>query len=177
MITETRYRISQFFNAINAAVSPSDSALVNSILGQGTPALMLFRRMSLTDQQHAIAVLKALIARQQTDSALQKSALLHDVGKSLGQPVIHRILVVILQKCCPALLQKLADASLNCPKWRQPFVVNFHHPKIGAEMAQKANCDSLVVKLIAAHQRLPKEKPMTQFEIFHAALYAADNEN
>lgn len=177
MINRVRYRSTQFFSTINAIITPSDNALVQSVLGKDTPALALFNKMTHSDQYHAIAVLKTLIARGHTHPALQQAALLHDVGKILGQPIIHRIIVVILKRFCPALLQKLANAPLNCPQWRQPFVVNYRHPQIGAEMAKTAGCKALVVKLIAAHQGLPQENPSTQMEKFHAALYAADNEN
>lgn len=177
MINRVRYRTAQFFSAINANVTPADSNLAQSVLGKDTSEFALFQQMSLTDQRHAIAVLKTLIEHGNTDIALQKAALLHDVGKSMGQPIVYRILVVILQKCCPPVLRKLADAPLDSPKWRQAFVVNYHHPKIGADMAKKAGCETLVVKLIAAHQNIPKNNPTTQMEQFHTALYAADNKN
>ncbi len=177
MISRAIYRTTQFFSAINATVTSSDCELAQSVLGKDTPALALFNKMNDTDQYHAIAVLHSLEKQGFTQPVLQKTALLHDVGKILGQPLLHRIIVVILKRFYPALLQKLADAPLNCPKWRQPFVINFHHPQIGAEMAKEAGCEPLVVKLIAAHQGLPKENPSTQMEKFHAALYAADNEN
>lgn len=177
MINRARYRTAQFFSAINAKVTPADNTRVQSVLGKDTPALALFNKMNNTDQYHAIAVLRSLEKQGYTQLALQQAALLHDVGKILGQPLLHRILVVILKRFFPAFLQKLADAPLDSPKWRQAFVVNYHHPQIGAEMAKEAGCEALVVKLIAAHQNPPKETPKSQMEDFHAALYAADNKN
>ncbi len=172
-----RYRAAQFFSALFATISDDDLSLVDDILGHNPAALNLFRRMSTSDRRHAIAVAKTLLAAGHTDRQLLQAALLHDVAKSLGQPIVHRVLVVLLDKCCPALLKRLANAPLDCARWRRPFVVSERHPQIGAAWAKEAGCAPSVVQLIARHQQKPVAHPVSTAAKLHAALYAADNEN
>ncbi len=176
-VARARYRATQFFRALFATISADDMTLANDILGHNPAALNLFRRMSAHDRQHAIAVAKTLLADGYTDAALLQAALLHDVAKSLGQPIIHRVLVVLLERCCPLLLKRLARAPLDCARWRRPFVVSDRHPQIGAAWAKDAGCSPLVVQLIARHQQKPAAHPISTAAKFHAALYAADNQN
>ncbi len=176
-VSHARYRAAQFFGALHATISTDDARLVESVLGHTPAALTLFRQMSTSDRRHAIAVAKTLRAAGHTDPLLLQAALLHDVGKSLGQPLIHRVLVVLLHKYCPAALTWLADAPLECARWRRPFVIHTRHPQMGAVWAKEAGCSPLVVHLIAIHQQLPATLPVSSAEKLHTALYAADNEN
>ncbi len=176
-VGKIRYRAAQFFHALYATISAEDWALVDAIFDGNAAARALFDRMTRADRHHAIAVARALQQRGHTDSHLLQAALLHDVGKSLGQPIVHRVLVVIFSKCCPALLKKLAAAPLDCAGWRRPFVVSERHPQIGAQWAREAGCAPQVVRLIAHHQRRPAAHPISPEQQLHAALYAADNEN
>ncbi|OQY26479.1 MAG: hypothetical protein B6243_14220, partial [Anaerolineaceae bacterium 4572_5.2] len=134
---------------LRPGVSTEDLALAKSLLGENSPAMALFLRMSAADQQHAIAVLQSLRDRGEDHPPLLQAALLHDVGKAMGQPLFHRVAIVLLQTFWPAALVKLADAPLNnCPVWRRPFVVHAQHPQIGADWAKEASCNSMTVALI-----------------------------
>jgi hypothetical protein len=109
--------------------------------------------------------------------ALLQAALLHDVGKSLGQPIIHRVLIVLLEAFWPAMLERLSTSPARAGGWRRPFVVHAQHPAIGAEWAQSAGCDPLAVSLIARHQEiLSPASTETEHELL-AALQWADNSN
>ncbi len=176
-LAHARYRTAQFFRAVFATISDDDIALVADLLGQNPAALKLFQRMSTPDRRHGIAVAKTLLADGHTDAALLQAALLHDVGKAMGQPLIHRVLVVVLRRTSPALLNRLASAPLDCARWRRPFVINARHPDIGAQWAHEAGCSATVAQLIARHQQKPAARPDSAIEKLHAALYAADNKN
>jgi hypothetical protein len=112
------YRAAQFFAALKAylptwaggGLTPVDEALVAAILT--TPAQrQLFARMSPNDQRHAVAVVRALRRAGYNQPALQQAALLHDVAKSIGQPMIHRVLIVLLEAFWPTALQRLGRSG------------------------------------------------------------------
>ena len=177
------YRARQFWAALRPKISAEERRLVEQILAANPKALAIFKGMAIADQQHAIAVLQALPRREQlaepppTYLALQQAALLHDTGKTLGQPLFHRVLVVLLKTFWPAGLEKLAAAPLTCPVWRRPFVINVHHPDIGADWAEQAGCARLTVTLIRSHQEKPADRPSSTGEKLHQALYEADGAN
>ena len=177
------YRTRQFFAALKPRVSDADREDLAAVFAANAKALTLFERMSAADQQHALAVLKTLPSAQTLNvppdayAALQQAALLHDVGKAMGQPLAHRVVIVLLQARWPGALQALSKAPLTCSAWRRPFVINARHPEIGAKWAREAGCRPLTVDLIKGHQGPPVGQPETLFEKLHQALYEADGKN
>jgi hypothetical protein len=195
------YRASQFLAALKAGLpvwaggiggelTVEEAALVRSILI--TPAQQqVFERMPANDQRHAVAVARSLQQAGYQQAALMQAALLHDAGKSLSQPIIHRVLIVLLEAFWPAALAWLSGQPANQQTihhssfiihhllswWRRPFVVHAHHPAIGAAWAQEAGCDPLAVSLILRHQVKGSETmPRLERELL-AALQWADNLN
>lgn len=160
------YRSWQFFTALgaktHAPLTTTDRQWLDSILT--TPAQRdLFFGMSANDQRHGLAVARTLQQAGQVELALLQAGLLHDVGKSLGQPIIHRVLIVLLTACWPTLLIRLSTApplvdhsvgrrGFSCWWWRRPFVIHAQHPAIGASWAAAAGCEPLAGRLIARHQ-------------------------
>lgn len=182
------YRSYQFFAAVKASLprqlSPADTALMRAVLP--APAQQeLFNRMPPNDRRHAIAVARTLQQAGHTEPALLQAALLHDVAKSIGQPILHRVAIVLFEAFWPAALRALSDWQQNDADsqirgivwWRRPFVVHAHHPAIGAAWAKQAGCDALAVTLILNHQQKPAAAPATAVEKLQAALYQADNLN
>ncbi len=176
-MAKAHYRARQFFASLRPNISEADRLLVKSVFGQNEQALALFESMNIADRQHALAVLRTLRRKGQTDVALQQAALLHDVGKAMGQPLLHRVIIVLLKAFWPAALTKLAEAPLTCAFWRRPFVVNALHPQLGATWAEEAGCDDLVVSLIRIHQDRPAQAAQVGLEKLHKALYEADSTN
>lgn len=202
------YRAYQFFAALRALLphwaggagrqlSPADRLLVESILV--TPAQhQLFSRMLTNDQRHAVAVARSIWQAGHRRPALLQAALLHDVAKSLGQPLIHRVLIVLLEKFWPAGLQRLSVAGerlgpnhqpgllvdqqaapvqiSKVPAWRRPFVIHANHPLIGAAWAREAGCQPQVVELILRHQDEPEDITGDMSRLL-AILKWADNLN
>jgi len=163
------YRSSQFFAAVvqsSDTLSLADKTWLGTILT--TPAQQqLFACMSPNDQRHALAVAHTLQQVGQIDMALHQAALLHDVGKSLGQPIIHRVLIVLLEAFWPRLLQRLSrgPSLVSTPpptshlsplishfSFLTPFIIHAQHPQIGAAWAEAAACEPLAVRLITRHQ-------------------------
>jgi hypothetical protein len=190
-----RYRVYQFFVALKATLpvwaggvkgglSAADERLVTSILPAANQQ-QLFARMSPNDQRHALAVARSLQQAGYHNRALLQAALLHDVAKSLGQPIIHRVLIVLLEAFWPAALKRLSIPSSPTRErgepgegwWRRPFMIHAQHPAIGAEWAQSAGCDPLAVSLIARHQDLLSPVPTGPEDELLAALQWADNSN
>lgn len=198
------YRATQFFAALRTTLpwwvgglrrgnfGLDDMALVYSILPTSDQQ-RLFGRMPPNDQRHAIAVVDTLRQAGYNHPALMQAALLHDVGKSLSQPIIHRVLIVLLEAFWPGALRWLSGESANgrmvnsgspvgyslintISWWRRPFVVHAQHPLLGAAWAEEAGCDPLTVSLILKHQdELSSEA--TEEQRFLAALQWADDLN
>jgi hypothetical protein len=176
------YRAYQFFVALRAylpgwaggipqQLSPADENLIGSILL--TPAQRdLFNRMPPNDRRHALAVTRTLQQAGHTAQPLLQAALLHDVGKSLGQPLTHRVLIVLLDAFWPALLGRLSQPT-QTNRWLRPFVIHARHPLIGAEWAATADCTEIAVSLIARHE----EKINLTDDKLLATLQWADNLN
>ncbi|MFQ5610706.1 MAG: hypothetical protein ACE5H9_01085 [Anaerolineae bacterium] len=163
-IKAAAYRAWQFFAALGARLDREDHQLVRSVLGPlGPQAEALFYRMRRNDQRHAVAVLRTLLAAGQQEPALGQAALLHDVGKVMGQPILYRVAIVLLEAYAPAWLDRLALANEppsasgleRVARWRRPFVVHAWHPALGARMAANVGCGPLAVGLILNHQRTP----------------------
>jgi hypothetical protein len=201
------YRASQFFAALKAmflvgtrgGLTAADEALVTTILTI-LPQQRLFARMSPNDQRHALAVACTLQRAGYDQPALLQAALLHDVAKSMGQPIVHRVLIVLLKAFWPSGLQRLSEpvnqrmvngewrvnaqyspirlfAHSLISDWRRPFVIHAQHPAIGAAWAEEAGCEPLAVRLIARHQETLKGKPAEEEEKLLAALQWADGLN
>lgn len=177
MTAELRYRVEQFRRRLRPQISAADLKLAETVLSETPAAWRLFQRMPPGDQQHALGVLRTLQRWNITQPELQSAALLHDAAKSLGQPLLYRVLVVLLEKFAPALLGRLSNAPLNCAAWRRPFVVHARHPQLGAEWAAAAGCSPAVVRLIAEHQQLPTAAAQSDFEQWRLWLYQADSQN
>jgi hypothetical protein len=152
--------------------------------------------MSPNDQRHALAVTRSLQQAGYNQPALLQAALLHDVAKSLGQPILHRVAIVLLKAFWPAALARISEPAhqpvaheqtAHQPSFLQlrsgqafilqPFVVHAHHPAIGAAWAEAAGCEPLAVKLIARHQERLNGEPVGEEEKLLAALQWADNLN
>lgn len=201
------YRAFQFFAALKAylpgwaggGLTGADTLLITTILT--TPGQRhLFERMPPNDQRHAVAVARTLQGAGRHQPALLQAALLHDVAKSMGQPIIYRVLIVLLKAFWPAMLARLSESKneqiangewyvkaehapmrpfthSSIPHWRRPFVIHAYHPVIGADWAVQAGCDSLVVRLIARHQDSLTTAPVTVEEELLTALQWADDLN
>jgi hypothetical protein len=198
MVHPAFYRTSQFFAALKAmflvgtrgGLTAADEALVTTILTT-LPQQRLFARMSPNDQRHALAVARTLQRAGYDQPALLQAALLHDVAKSVGQPLVHRVLIVLLKAFWPAGLQRLSEPVSTLPgtsqrianegssftNWRYPFVIHAQHPALGAAWAEEAGCEPLAVKLIARHQETLTGEPAGEEEELLVALQWADDLN
>ena len=187
------YRSYQFIIALRAylpgwaggvrdKLAPGDEALIASIL-KTTAQRQLFARMPPNDRQHALAVVRALQQAGHNGPALLQAALLHDVAKSLGMPIFHRVAIVLLKAFWPASLNRLSTKTTyeNIPSpfsfFLSPFIVHAHHPAIGAMWAEEAGCVPLTVRLIARHQDKLPANLTTDEDRLLAVLQAADNSN
>ncbi|OGO40567.1 MAG: hypothetical protein A2Z04_03740 [Chloroflexi bacterium RBG_16_57_9] len=142
-----------------------------------TPAQQeMFQQMPHADQRHCLDIAHTLQERGHTHPALFQAALLHDVAKSEGVSLWHRVAVVLLKAFAPGLLTRLAEDRPG--SWRYGFYVHRHHPERGAVLAQATGCDPLAVDLIRRHQESqPRELSRTPVNALLSALQEADEAN
>jgi hypothetical protein len=192
------YRSYQFFAALKASLpgwaggqplrlTADDAALVETVLSTA-PQRALFERMPPNDRRHAVAVGRTLQVAGFSNTALLQAGFLHDAGKSIGQPIVHRVLIVLFEAFWPAALNRLSRLDTtqtdtlettiyNVSWWRRPFVVHAHHPRIGADWATAAGCSDLAVQLILHHQQVPPHYFTVDEKKLLTALQWADNLN
>lgn len=138
--------------------------------------MQLFQAMSPVERRHALAVLRTLEQAGPVEPALAQAALLHDVGKTDGRIQLwHRVLVVLLQACCPGTLARLEVA--NPSSWRYPFYVELHHAELGALMTARAGADDRVARLIMRHHSTPQSEASQEERELLVRLQAADEAN
>jgi hypothetical protein len=152
-----RYRIRQFFHALQAEVDPVDLERARSVL---TPAQMtLFLGMQPSEQAHALSVYRQLLSQGETAPDLGVAALLHDVGKSCRPLRLwERVWIVLVRAVLPEQTRRWGRADRQMgkgPFWKQAFVVAEQHPAWGADLAARAGASPRAVALIRLHQDIP----------------------
>jgi hypothetical protein len=177
------YRVQQFRSALGSGTKPVDEAALRTYLN--TAQIALFRRMSVAEQAHALAVLHTLTSQAAArpeqvigaEPALAQAALLHDVGKVEGRIRLwHRVAIVLLQALHPALLCRLALNETY--SWRYPFFVSLHHAEHGADLSAGAGTDPVAVALIRAHHTTPEQSGLdAPSQALLTALRWADEQN
>ncbi len=172
------YRLWQVWRNLTAVpLSSTEEEVVTAVL---TPdELTLFRRFSLSDQQHSYRVLCTLLQAGYTHTSLLKAALLHDVGKTRFDLTIwERSLAVLLDLLWPQQGDFWGQGEAH--GWQRPFVVKAQHPAWGADMVAVLGADPLTVTLIRRHQdRLPEPAAITEDQDQHLLrlLQWADDQN
>jgi putative nucleotidyltransferase with HDIG domain len=147
-IRRVRHRVTQFFRTLSAPFLRLDETYAVAHL---SPKLMaLFRQMPRAEQQHGIAMCRALEDQGHYDPDLLTAALLHDVGKArVPLWIFERVLVVLGEHYLP---QQAARWSRGEPQgWRRGFVIRRMHPQWGADLVKQAGAPARVVTLIRRH--------------------------
>jgi hypothetical protein len=116
MVGPARYRVEQFLQALTARVAKDEIESATRILG--LKARSVFRRQTVHDQRHALAVYAALHEAGHTHPDLLGAALLHDVGKAAGGITLWwRAIIVLLDRFAPRLLARLSREEGRDPAW------------------------------------------------------------
>lgn len=165
-------RIRQTWLAFFAWAYPLDTTLAQHYL---SPALFsLFQRMSRSDQQHHIRVLKRLLQRGQDHPDLIIAALLHDVGKThVRLTMIDRIVTVLIKQFASEHYQHWSQGQPT--GWRRACVAAAMHPQWGADMVALAGANPLAIELIHNHQTPPAVNMSEPLKTLLHYLQAADD--
>lgn len=122
-------------------------------------ALLLFRSMSLADQQHSLRVCRGLQLRGCEEADMLAAALLHDVGKAQGRvPFWTRPAIVLGKLLFPRLLQRLVvdprlSKTQHYPRWRRSLGHAWWHAEIGADLAREVGLSERAVLYIGTHHQ------------------------
>ncbi len=156
-----------------AGPDPEAEEWVRGILSD--PELALWRRMSGPDRRHAVGVARRVVGALGPDQAtppVRAAALLHDVGKvEAGLGTLGRV---------PATVVGMVAGHRRAAHWaggRGPLRrvgCYLDHPRIGAELLERAGSDPLTVRWAAEHH-LPPERWHVP-DTVATALKAADDD-
>lgn len=138
------YRARQFGSHLFARVSTDERKAAHDLLPPR--AAIVFDRMPVADQRHALDVVARLRASGQTDRDLLAAALLHDVGKGARVRLWHRVVAVLVEAFAPSRLARLG--SNDPTSWRYPFHLQRHHEALSADAALAAGCGPRVASFI-----------------------------
>lgn len=178
------YRIRQFLHALTAPLAREDPEGVAEVLTLAQRAL--FDRMPAADRRHAWAVYRILKEQGIQSPDLLAAALLHDVGKAaLAPPIWVRVVVVLLERFAPRLLERLPSARETGVNdrpfaWRPRRIVEYlalyrDHAELGARWAEAMGCSERTVALIRRHHERPSS-PESEEDRLLALLQAADEQ-
>lgn len=163
------YRVWQVWRIKTRRLQPEERGWVQRRL---TPAqFALFLAQQEGDQVHAYTVARTLADQEHPDEPLIIAALLHDCGKSPGVSLFHRTLIVLLKQFHPASLYRLRTTESG---WLAPLARAWHHPDLGAGLAEAVDCSPDVVTIIRYHQH--RTAPVTDTQkVWIEALQQVDD--
>ncbi|MGL5347023.1 MAG: HDIG domain-containing metalloprotein [Peptostreptococcaceae bacterium] len=159
-------RVKQFYINITDKMSKSDYEYVKNILKYDE--LELFKKLLKSEQKHSVRIAKDIEAiidnRKITDDEilnnkelLIKTALLHDVGKSIKRiNVIDKSIIVILNKLTKGNLKKLKiSKKVQC---------YYNHSEYSYEMLKKLNESSEILNIVKSHHSNSDDKLVLFFK-------------
>lgn len=148
------YRLRQFWRAFYAKINPLDLERGLALLNPAQAELFL--QLQPSEKEHALSMVRRLIAQGDDQADLLVAALLHDVGKlRYRMNPLERTMVVLVGAIYPTRLKEwgsLPPAGWeDVSGWRRAFVVAEQHARWGAEMARGAGVSPLAETLIQSH--------------------------
>jgi len=164
------HRVAQFLRAAFARPAAGEGALVEQHLPP--PLRPAFTRLSRAEQAHALATLRTLLRRGQTDPDLLAAALVHDLGKSRAPlRLMERVLVVLAQSCLPRQAARWGQGE---PRgWRRALVVAARHAAWGEALVLEAGGSPRLAEIVRRHHD-PLPAATTPVDRLLKALQAAD---
>ena len=139
--------------------------------------LSLFKQLPIPDQNHSFRVFQTLDAKDESDPALLKAALLHDLGK-IKYPLRRweRVFAVLVMAIFPERHLQWVDGEPSGIK--RALVVIDQHPDWGAALAEEAGSDPGTVWLIRNHETLQQGGTHSNDDLLLLnELQKADNQN
>ena len=156
------YRFKQYRQAVKSNLTFSDVEFVRQYLTK--PEQVLFYRMRVFDQKHALLMAQKFLSKQEGYSWVDKpkfmrAALMHDIGKAyVGIPLYIRGLFVVLSNINDgALLARYAKQDAKFEVWKYLYVM-LHHGEIGAKMLEEIEDDKEIVQVARFHHQKPEPK-------------------
>jgi putative nucleotidyltransferase with HDIG domain len=133
------------------ALARPDDAFAREVL-RDAAEYRLYLAMDPRDRHHAVAVARAVLARDaHADDVVVRAAILHDVGKSVAPYRAWERIAVHLYTPGEAALEPEGAARWACPALRSAWHRHRHHAERGAALIVAAGGDPRVADLVARH--------------------------
>ncbi|MDS0528126.1 HDIG domain-containing protein [Clostridium sp. SHJSY1] len=141
------YRVKQFIWAITSRFKPIDENIIKKYLSQEEENI--FNKLSKSEQHHSIRVCKDALHKGNGEyidmKKLAKIALLHDVGKALGN-------LNVIDKSVIVILDKITKGSLRKYDFNRKVDTYYNHPKKSADLLNSINeYDDEFIEAIKKH--------------------------
>jgi putative nucleotidyltransferase with HDIG domain len=168
-------RVKQFLRAITARIKDDDQVFVRQEL---TPAeQVLFWRMSIPDQRHALnvaytALQLACRQPQVNKQQLITAALLHDVGKEKGDiSTWDKVITVLTHRLAPDWAKRWArfGRGSKLANLRHAFYIYYNHAARSAELLHSVGTDPYVIDLVSKHHKAPASNDSLELMLLRQA--------
>ncbi len=171
-------QISKFLKSLSINFSKNEIEFVRKYLN--AQEQILFYRMPLADQKHAIEVSQVLENRAKSEKKLDvaqliKAGLLHDLGKCFYPFTLKdRVIGSLLKQFLPPAYENLSIKGEKQTRkgLARMLYVHKHHPKLGADLARETGMSEECCIMIENHQDQSYENPSPELQL----LWAVDNE-
>ena len=174
------YRVSQFWRSIFVKTDPLELERALALLSPEQSGL--FSQMQPGEKDHALIMVRKLIAQGENQPDLLVAAMLHDIGKLRYRlHPLERTMVVLAKAIMPGKAHQWGNLPHggwhNVPVWRKAFVVAEQHAQWGAQLAHQAGVSPLAETLIREHHNPhPLPTSSTETSLLYK-LWVVDNES
>ena len=171
-------QISKFFKSLSISFTKSEIEFVRKYLN--TQEQILFYRMPVVDQKHAIEIAQILESRAKDQTGINtkeliQAGLLHDLGKCFYPFSLRdRVLGSLLRQFLPPAYESLASKGEKQHRntLSRMLYVHKHHPKLGADLARETGMGEPCCVMIEQHQSQDYANPSAELKL----LWEVDNE-
>ncbi|WP_300381491.1 HD domain-containing protein [Clostridium sp.] len=166
------YRVKQFIWGLISLYKKIDYDYIRRYLNKDE--LLLFDKLKINDKHHSIRVCKDAISfnynlsesEKVEEIKLGKSALLHDIGKSV-------LYLSLIDKSLIVVLHKITKGNIRKYKGNKKVNIYYNHPKEGYEILKLKRYDREILEVVRDHHKKVYNKNNKYLDI----IACCDNKN